>query len=397
MTFQREEVASSKGWRWGVVLLAAVAGCAGEKKEVPSPEQEALRAAEQASLQLSPPAGCTEITLGELQNGTELTPVLYGSQPTYRGEFSSFGDPAVADAARIRLDVNTAPGLHELAAGGTNLFQCEQCVWGYQDLGSPAQKMFVAESGQLLLARKVSPQQTLGALSNVVLRESVNAPPTGVPYAGSAPVPGGECRWIRFATWNTIRPGGCDPRDSSVTANFLRRTCVADDAAATDGTMEWSLGAKKQGEACQYTPAASTSELASTDCAQGYACSGAYTDERQCLVTCDFMAADPGCPTGTVCGVYGLCIEQAVMEPIGYLFEPALIGESCSVGFAEFCGVEGARGLCADVTRSGTGTCYPYKRARSECGAGEELGYISYPLPGGGSDRTYGFCYPDGR
>ncbi|KFE72091.1 hypothetical protein [Hyalangium minutum] len=46
---------------------------------------------------------------------------------------------------------------------------------------------------------------------------------------------------------------------------------------------------------------------------------------------------------------------------------------------------------------SGTGTCYPYKRARSECDAGEELGYISYPLLGGGSDRTYGFCYPDGR
>ncbi|WP_161606538.1 hypothetical protein [Myxococcus xanthus] len=37
-----------------------------------------------------------------------------------------------------------------------------------------------------------------------------------------------------------------------------------------------------------------------------------------------------------------------------------------------------------------------YTRARSDCGPGEELGYVSYPLAGGGYDRTYGFCYPDG-
>ncbi|WP_233261855.1 hypothetical protein [Vitiosangium sp. GDMCC 1.1324] len=379
-----------------MVLLTAMVGCAQEPEApAPAPEQESIRALEQRSLQLTPPAGCTEISLGELKNGIELSPVQYSSQPLYRGEFASFGDPAFVDTAYIRLDVNTAPGLHDLANGGTNLFNCEQCVYGYQDVKGPTQKTFVAESGSLLLALKLSPQQTAGALANVTLRESVSAPPLNAPYKGTAPVAGGECRWIRFATWDTIRSGGCDPREGSLTSNLPGHTCVAEDAAATDGTLEKSLGTKTQGEACTKTPA-SADQLASTDCAQGYACTNAYTDERQCLATCDFMAADPGCPTGTVCGVYGLCIQQSVMEPIGYAFDPAHIGEPCTETWAEFCGVEGARGVCVALNGASHGTCYRYARARSECGAGEELGYVSYPLADGGRDNTYGWCYPDG-
>lgn len=334
--------------------------------------------------------------MGELRTGIELSPVQYGPQPLYQGQFSSFGDPAYVDTARIRLDVNTAPGLYDLANGGANLFACEQCVYGEQDVGGPTKKTFVAESGSLFLALKVSPHQTAGAIANVTLREVVAAPPLRAPYTGTAPVAGGECRWIRFETWDTIRPDGCDPREGSPTANLPGHTCVAEDAAANDGTLEKSLGTKTQGEACTYTPADSEDELASTDCAPGYACSGAYAGGRQCLATCDFMAADPGCPTGTVCGVFGLCIQQSVMEPIGYLFDPALIGETCTASYAEFCGVEGARGVCVDLTGSGHGTCFRYARARSECGAGEELGFVSYPLANGGFDRTYGWCYPDG-
>ncbi|WP_164012811.1 hypothetical protein [Pyxidicoccus trucidator] len=400
MTSQHVGIASRGKWRWSTFLLAAMVGC-GPSTEAPAPQEppDSMEAVEQDTARLSPPAGCTETTLGELKNGTELTPVLWGSQPTYRGEFTTnLGDPTVADTARIRLDVNTGPGLYDLSAGGTNLFNCEQCVWGFQDAGRAGlQKMFVAESGLLLLALKVSPQQTLGALANVVLREAVTAAPTAAPYTGSAPVPGGECRWIRFATWNTVREAGCDPREGSLTANMPGTTCVPSNSAADDGTLEQSLGTKTQGEACTYTPAATEHALASTDCARGHACTSAYSEERQCLATCDFMAPNPGCPSGTVCGVYGLCIQQSVMEPIGFAFSPALIGETCPGGFAEFCGVEGARGVCADVTGSGTSVCYRYARARSECGPGEELGYANYPLASGGSDRTYGFCYPDGR
>ncbi|MFP2912950.1 hypothetical protein ACLESD_49685 [Pyxidicoccus sp. 3LFB2] len=400
MISQHVGIASLSKWRWSTFLVAAMVGCgpATEAPE-PQPQPETMEAVAQDASRLSPPAGCTEITLGELKNGTELTPVLWGSQPTYRGEFTTnLGDPTAADTARIRLDVNTQPGLYDLSAGGTNLFNCEQCVWGFQDAGRAGlQKMFVAESGAMLLALKVSPQQTVGALANVVLREAVTAAPTAAPYTGSAPVPGGECRWIRFATWNTVREAGCDPREGSLTSNLPGTTCVPGNYAADDGTLEQSLGTKAQGETCTYTPAATEHALASTDCAQGYACSGAFGGERQCLATCDFMAPNPGCPTGTVCGVYGLCIQQSVLEPIGFAFSPALIGEVCPGGFAEFCGVEGARGVCADVTGSGTSVCYRYARARSECGAGEELGYVNYPLASGGSDRTYGFCYPDGR
>ncbi|EPX61528.1 hypothetical protein D187_010147 [Cystobacter fuscus DSM 2262] len=161
--------------------------------------------------------------------------------------------------------------------------------------------------------------------------------------------------------------------------------------------VEKSLGAKTRGEACTYTPADSEAQLASTDCAPGYACSGVYDGGRQCLATCDFMAADPGCPTGTVCGVYGVCIQQSVMEPIGDLFDSARIGEACTASYAEFCGVEGARGVCVDLNRSGYGTCYRYARARSECGASEELGFISYPLANGGFDRTYGWLSRRGQ
>ncbi|WP_244227212.1 hypothetical protein [Corallococcus aberystwythensis] len=385
-----------RAWRWNAVLCMALTGCAVEPQQQESSGQEQQQALRQQSQSLTPPAGCTEITMGDLANGIQLTPVKYGNQPTYQGTFSAFGDPAVADSALIRLDVNTAPGLHDLAAGGANLFTCEQCVYGYQDAGTTGQKLFVADSGSLLLALKVSPQQTVGALYNVTLRESVTAAPLGAPYRGSAVVPGGECKWIRFETWNTVRTAGCDPREGSLTANPPGHTCVADNSFADDGTLEKSEGTKTQGAACTSTPAAEANHPATTDCAQGFACTDLLSADAQCLKTCDPMAAVPGCPSGTLCGVYGLCIEQSVLEPIGFAFDPALIGQTCLGGFAEFCGVEGARGVCADVTGSGVSTCLAYTRARSECGPGEELGYVNYPLSGGGYDRGSGFCYHDG-
>ncbi|WP_426757253.1 hypothetical protein [Myxococcus sp. Y35] len=381
--------------QWSAVLLAGLVGC-GQETQEPAPEQEAIKAVEAQAQKLQPPEGCTEITMGELANGIGLTPAMYSPQPTYRGTFNSLGDPAFADPARIRLDVNTAPGLYDLSVGGGNTFACDRCVFGYQDEGSPMEKFFVADAGTLLLAVKVSPQQTIGALANVTLRESVDAPPLNAPYWGSAVVPGGECRWIRFATWNTVRQGGCDPRQGSLTANLPDTTCVPDDYAASDGTLERALGTKVQGEACTKTEAASEHELASTDCEQGFACTDLLSENAQCLKTCDFMAPNPGCPSGTICGVYGLCVEQPVLEQSGFAFDPALIGETCNLEFAEFCGTEGARGVCVDLNRDGKGECYPYHRARSECGPGDELGYVGYALAGGGFDRGYGFCYHDG-
>ncbi|ABF87623.1 putative lipoprotein [Myxococcus xanthus DK 1622] len=395
MSFPVVKAANVKGMGWSAVLLAGLVGC-GQEARKPAPEQEAIEAVKAQAQQLQPPAGCTEITMGELANGIGLTPTMYSPQPTYRGNFNNFGDPAFPDPARIRLDVNTAPGVYDLSVGGGNTFTCDRCVFGYQDEGSPAEKFFVADAGTLLLAVKVSPQQTLGALTNVTLRESVDAPPLNAPYWGSAVVPGGECRWIRFATWNTVRQDGCDPRQGSLTANLPDTTCVPNDYVASDGTLERALGTQVQGEACTKTAAASESELASTDCEQGFACTDLLSENAQCLKTCDFMAPNPGCPSGTMCGVYGLCTEQSVLEQNGFTFDPALTGEICSLEFAHYCGTEGARGVCADLNRDGKGECYPYHRARSECGPGDELGYMNYALSGGGFDRGHGFCYHDG-
>jgi|SRR5215217_1737162 len=388
--------ASVKGLRWGVVVLAGLVGCGPTTTKEPATNQEEVRSIEEQAKSLTPPSGCTEITLGELSNGMELTPVMYSQQPTYRGTFHNPSAPTAENLAYLRLDVNTAPGLYDLSVGGGNTFTCDRCIMAYQDAGAPTEKYLVADSGTMLLALKVSPDQTIGALANVTLRESVDAPPLNAPYWGSAVVPGGECKWIRFATWNTVRPGGCDPRQGSLTANLPDTTCVPTNYVASDGTLERALGTKTQGQACTTTPAASEYELASTDCEQGFTCTDLLSDDAQCLKTCDFKAANPGCPTGTLCGVYGLCIEQSVLQPLGFDFDSARIGEQCSVGYAEFCGTEGARGVCLDLARTGRGTCYPYERARSDCGPGEELGYMSYGRAGGGFDRTYGFCYPDG-
>ncbi|MCE9672667.1 hypothetical protein LY474_33150 [Myxococcus stipitatus] len=394
---------SVNGLGWSAMLLVGVVGC-GQQTQAPvapeqqTPEQAQIVVAEQEARFLNPPAGCTEISVGEMYNGIQLTPVQYERQPTFRGDAVNFGGGATRDEVRIRLDLNTRPGLYDLALGGANTFTCEQCVFAYQDIGTSTQKLFVADSGALLLALPVSPQQTIGAVSNVVLRESKVSTPTSGPYTGSTVVPGGECRWIRFATWNTVRPGGCDPRQGSLTSNLPGTACVADDYAASDGTLQRALGTKTQGEACTATPGDGEYELTTTDCHQGFACTDLLSNDAQCLKTCDFMAANPGCPSGTICGVYGLCIEQAVLEPFGFYFDPAVIGEECQSS-GEFCGVEGARGTCFDLDGAAgpkAPTCVPYHRARSECAPGDGFGYMAYPLVGGGWDRSYGFCYDDG-
>ncbi|WP_244219656.1 hypothetical protein [Corallococcus interemptor] len=126
--------------------------------------------------------------------------------------------------------------------------------------------------------------------------------------------------------------------DVNTAASVPGHTCAADNSFADDGTLEKSQGTGMQGAACTRTPAAEANPPAVTDCAEGFACSDLFTEARQCLKTCDPMAAVPGCPTGTVWGVYGTCIEQSVLEPLGFAFDPARMGETCSNGYTGFCG-----------------------------------------------------------
>lgn len=377
--------------------MLAVAGCAAEPS-VAEPGaatiDQALStvdAARGAARRLQAPAGCTEIQAGAFHNGVALTPTQYAASPTYRTTITSLGDPAISDVLAIRLDAATAPGVYSLAGANANTFSCAQCVIANAD--QQASHLFVADAGSVLVAAKLNPQQSIGALAGVTLREATVAAPTSGPYKGSAIVPGGACYWIRFATWNTVRPFACDPAQDSITSHLPGFTCVADDYAADDGTLERTTGTKRQGDACAYT-AATSSAPATSDCATGYACSDLFSDTRACLQTCDFLAADPGCGSGRVCGVYGVCIEQSTLEELGFAFDPAALGEACASDYTEFCGSDGARGMCLAISGPGTARCYPYARARSDCGPGEELGFISYPLADGGYDRSYGFCYP---
>lgn len=340
---------------------------------------------------LQAPTGCTEIQAGEFLNGIELAPVQYSPSPTYKAAITGLGDPAVTDSLQIRLDAATSLGLYSLAGANSNLFTCEECVFGIAD--QQASHIFVADAGSVLVAAKINPQQTIGALTGVTLREAVISTPSSGPYKGTAIVPGGACYWIRFATWNTVRAYGCDPAQSSITSHIPGFTCVADNYSANDGTLERTAGAKQRDEQCTYT-AATGNAPAISDCATGYTCSNLFDDARECLKTCDFMAADPGCDADQVCGVYGVCIEQSTLQGYGFDFDPAQIGEACTLQYSEFCGSEGARGVCLALGGAGTQTCYPYERARTDCAPGEELGYVSYPLDNGGFDRSSGFCYP---
>lgn len=379
------------GWSSVIAGAALVAGCAGGNAEGAAAEEPSVVAYQQAATGLRAPAGCTELDAGEFKNGIQLTPVMYERSPTFRAATTALGDPAVTDSLRIRLDADTGPGVYSLTGDNSDLFTCEQCVSALAD--SLSAGLFVADSGTLAVAAVLSREQSIGVLFDVTLRQAVAAPPLNAPYGGSDFVPGGSCFWIRFATWNTIRPFGCSPEAGSLTSRIPGHTCVADSRAANDGTLQRSAGRRTQGEACTLTPATATAPAAS-ECARGFACTNAFTDTTACMKTCDFMAADPGCGAGLVCGVQGLCAEQAVLEPLGFAFDAAQIGAACAVDFAEFCGREGARGVCVGLTGTGSGRCYPYRRARSQCAVGEELGFVTYPLAGGGFDRTYGFCFP---
>jgi hypothetical protein len=52
--------------------------------------------------------------------------------------------------------------------------------------------------------------------------------------------------------------------------------------------------------------------------------------------TCDYLAHDPGCPEGTMCGPLGLCVAQSTLESLGFTFEDVAIGAECSASYADF-------------------------------------------------------------
>ena len=93
-------------------------------------------------------------------------------------------------------------------------------------------------------------------------------------------------------------------------------------------------------------PCASTS--ISTGCAPGLVCAAedGPAGENVCRATCDFLAADPGCPDGQQCAPAGICYAVAFGDP-------AAVGTPCFEADGAYCGptLQALTGACS------TGLC----------------------------------------
>lgn len=351
-----------------VVLLPAA--CA-----VSSPE-----ASQTSDLGAKRPAACRVVKAGTFANGTQLTPALYGQQPTFRAPLATaVGDAALADQLRVRLDAATGSGSHALTGAATCYEKGAQCVTAHVDLdpaSGAAAKTFAAVRGTVELGDAITPDERAGTIRGVELRE-ITIAQTNVPWRAAELVPGGECLWVDEATFDTRRADGCDPTAKDACGSG--RSCIAENAAGSDGSCV-TAGTKSTGASCALDDAGGS------DCAEGHRCvdlGGGTT----CIRTCDVMATATGCAAAESCQAFGLCrpIEAS---------DPALVGESCTNAEGA-CGRDGARGLCFELWSPDNqpwdkgSKCWGFARARSACAPGDDLGYQSFAR---GNDRSLGIC-----
>jgi hypothetical protein len=321
------------------------------------------------------------LPVGALADGPGLTPTQYGAQPTFRGiVVTPTGEDALSDLLNVRVDANTGVGSYELAPPGqdTNCYEHgAQCVYLNEDVfDGSANSFFAAVAGRIRIDAQVTTDQSQGELEYVELREATIAA-RNVPYNEATLVQGGRCFWVQNAPFDTRRADGCNP----LTANTCDagKTCVADNAAGSDGTC------RGYGSGTNNTPCSQQVD-GSTNCGVEYACS--FDTNRVCRKRCDLLANDNACPVATVCSTFGYCEPQTVEDETA-------IDEPCDA-FGDFCGVDGARGLCfpeydAEGTQTAAAVCRQFQRARSVCPAGLDLGFIEFE---GFSDRSIGRCVP---
>lgn len=351
-----------------VVLLPAA--CA-----VSSPE-----ASQTSDLGAKRPAACRVVTAGTFANGTQLTPALYGQQPTFRAPLATaVGDAARADQLRVRLDAATGSGSHALTGAASCYEKGAQCVTAHVDLdpaSGVAARTFAAVRGTVELGDAITPDERAGTIRGVELRE-ITIAQTNVPWRAAELVPGGECLWIDEAAFDTRRADGCDP--TAKDACGAGRSCIAENAAGSDGSCV-TAGTKATGASC------SLDDAGGSDCAEGHRCidlDGGAT----CVRTCDVMATTTGCAAAESCQAFGLC------RPLG-ASDPAQIGESCTNAEGA-CGRDGARGTCFELWGPDNqpwdegSKCWGFARARSACAPGDDLGYQSFAR---GNDRSLGIC-----
>lgn len=336
--------------------------------------------ASSAAVTSGPPPGCTPIRAGQIYIGG-APPITHGQQPTFSADLvTSIGDPSRRDQVRIRIDAAATTGAHSLADAGSCFEKGAECVVIAEDMNPatliPA-KSYAAVRGMVDIDAQVTPEERTGRVRGVELRE-ITIASTNVPWRAASLVPGGACLWLEEAAFDTRRPDGCDP--NAVDPCGAGRTCIARNAAGTDGTCVAATSTIAAGDAC--TPDAD----GGSGCEPGHRCIDVGAGAR-CTRTCDLLAATSGCADGTWCGPFGLCRAPAATDP-------ARIGEACASENAT-CGRDGARGVCfvlydpAGNPWSEGSKCWGYQRARSACAPGEDLGYASYAQ---GKDRSLGIC-----
>ena len=366
-----------------------------------------------------PPAGCVEVTLGTLRNGTQLTPPSWGNQPRVLGNTATdIGgaviQPTTADAGAdsgmidagvatpapdtfsltVRLPTAEVPagGALDLPVGstGANFATCTTCARLNLDVvATGATAVFMAESGNFHMTAKVNDNQFAGTLENVVLRE-VEFDTSNNSTRATRPITNARCYYVRSTPVDSRVTGGCDPTKAATSCG-AGKTCAAINYSATDGLCVASRGTVADNAACE------PDDNGDSDCAVGSVCSySRYVGgDYQCMKRCNINATVTGCPAGRVCSGLGQC-ELPTTVFNAPLQENVQLGGTCAAEQeGKACGRDGALGICTDVDAEGPLplTCYPYATRRGDClalpGGPWEMGYFGYK-----NDTSLGFCYP---
>jgi hypothetical protein len=405
----------------GAFVTALIAGCGGHSIASspdaggPSPDARVLEAgtarhdappvsldggSEMDAGPLKPP-GCSEVSLSvALQSSQMMNPEEYASQPDVISTAAvdgSTGNAQHENQLVFYLDSANAVGSYAVTAFPNYFYgkanggeiNAGYVMSGPADAGQGAfSSRYVAVSGAVQVTSVLTPHQTEGTLSNVRFNEATEASDGSV-----VPVPNGSCLWLREASWNTKRAGGCVPFTGTCPGSEY---CMPTNAIGDDGTCV-TTGTKALGEGCTLV----SSPAWDSDCAAGLRCAEFTADlgetSYSCHEICDVRSASDGCPENTHCGGgYDVCL------PVPFLLASpqngneidtvATVGEPCAQNpSAIYCGASGLPGTCFTDMGATSAMCRPWQHAASACTSmGESAGYVAYK---GGIDESTLFCF----
>lgn len=338
------------------------------------------------------PDGCRVLTLGPPQLQVNLFQQVTGVRypvvgPSLEGAPADFLFVELYDSFTGGLPP-LVPGTFDLAAAPNDaLTTCQHCVWllvDDQPLGGALDPIYFQAEGTLTLSQVTDPLEPIfiGGTSRVVLRRAEITAEGQFQFAAEAdcvsvtgldvdttPTPGRAC--LSAEDCGNPFHEICDPQ-ALVCAGFQcgeQTACAADElcmgqypyvyagacyimcdpTAASPGCPAAQqcvqLGPDPTWGVCEHRGdaalgAACEVEDTSTSCAGDAVCSA---ETSTCTPTCGFFAAEPGCPTGALCSLFGVCEPPSAGSD-------AAIGSLCEAEaeLASGCGADGQvfRGIC---------------------------------------------------